>query len=41
MAKIDVNLNGQKFGRWTVLETIPKHHNKLKINLYIFGIRRD
>lgn len=27
MAKIDVNLNGQKFGRWTVLETIPKYKN--------------
>ncbi len=27
MAKIDVNLNGQRFGRWTVLETIPRYKN--------------
>lgn len=27
MAKIDVNINGQVFGRWTVLETIPKYKN--------------
>ena len=27
MSKIDVNLNGQKFGRWTVLETVPKYKN--------------
>ena len=27
MAKIDVNLDGQTFGRWTVLETIPKYKN--------------
>ena len=27
MPRIDVNLNGQKFGRWTVLETVPKYKN--------------
>lgn len=27
MSKIDTNLNGQVFGRWTVLETIPKYKN--------------
>lgn len=25
MPKIDINLNGQKFGRWTVIETIPQY----------------
>ena len=27
MARIDVNLDGQIFGRWTVLETIPHYKN--------------
>ena len=27
MAKIDVNLDGKRFGRWTVLETIPNYKN--------------
>lgn len=27
MAKIDVNLDGQRFGRWTVSQTIPKYKN--------------
>ena len=27
MSKINVSLNGQKFGRWTVIETIPKYKN--------------
>ena len=27
MARIDVNLDGQRFGRWTVIETIPNYKN--------------
>ena len=27
MARIDVNLDGQRFGRWLVLETIPNYKN--------------
>lgn len=27
MAKTDINLDGQKFGRWTVLKTIPRYKN--------------
>ena len=27
MAKIDVDLNGKSFGRWLVIETIPKYKN--------------
>lgn len=27
MARIDVNLDGQRFGRWTVIETVPNYKN--------------